>query len=71
MNSSFVGVTTPQPPIMRPNCAAPSGYRHNDNVARMNTSKSEAGAVLGSSKSQAKTKAAQNNGAKGGRPEGS
>ncbi len=71
MNSSFVGVTTPQPPIMRPNCAPVSGYRHADNAQRMNTSKSEAGAVLGSSKSAAKTKAAQSNGKEGGRPEGS
>jgi hypothetical protein len=45
--------------------------RHADNVARMNTGKSEAAAILGSSKSAAKTKAAQKNGAKGGRPEGS
>jgi hypothetical protein len=38
---------------------------------RHNTSKSEAGAVLGSSTSPAKAKAAQANGAKGGRPSGS
>lgn len=44
--------------------------RHADNV-RQNTSKSQAGAVLGSSKSGAKTAAAQENGKKGGRPAGS
>lgn len=56
---------------MRPNCLPVSGYRHADNAQRMNTSKSEAGAVLGSSKSAAKGKAAAANGAKGGRPQGS
>lgn len=45
--------------------------RHAENVLRMNTSKSEAGAVLGSSKSPAKAAAAQENGKKGGRPSGS
>lgn len=56
---------TPQPPIL---C---NGYRHADNVARMNTSKHEAAVVLGSSKSPAKAAAAQKNGKEGGRPEGS
>ncbi len=68
MNSPFTScttVTTPQQPIL---CA---GHRHADNVQRMNTSKHEAAVVLGSSTSPAKAKAAQSNGKKGGRPEGS
>lgn len=56
---------------MRPNCLPCSGYRHADNAQRMNTSKSEAGAVLGSSTSAAKAKTSAANGAKGGRPTGS
>jgi hypothetical protein len=47
--------------------------RHAQNVAynRMNVSKHEAAVALGSSKSEAKAAAAQKNGTKGGRPEGS
>ena len=45
--------------------------RHADNVARMNVSRSEAAAVLGSASGGDKAKAAQKNGAKGGRPVGS
>lgn len=45
--------------------------RHADNVTRMNMSKSQAGAVLGSSTSEKKAHAAQKNGEKGGRPKGS
>lgn len=44
---------------------------HAANVARMNTSKSQAAAILGSSTSAKKTEAAQANGEKGGRPKGS
>lgn len=47
--------------------------RHAQNVAanRMNVSKHDAAVALGSSKSEAKTAAAQKNGTKGGRPMGS
>ncbi len=47
--------------------------RHAANVAanRMNVSKHDAAVALGSSKSEAKTAAAQKNGTKGGRPMGS
>lgn len=47
--------------------------RHAQNVAanRMNVSKHDAAVALGSSKSEAKTAAAQKNGTKGGRPSGS
>ena len=38
---------------------------------RANTSKAQAAAILGSSTSAKKTEAAQENGAKGGRPKGS
>lgn len=48
-----------------------NSYRHADNAARMNTTKHQAAVVLGSSKSAAKTAAAQANGKQGGRPAGS
>lgn len=45
---------------------------HANNVARKNdVGKSKAAAILGSSRSPAKTAAAQSNGKKGGRPVGS
>lgn len=55
---------------------SPSEYfkgMHVANVARTNAEmgKSKAAAILGSSKSPAKTAAAQQNGKKGGRPPGS
>lgn len=61
----------------------PAGCRHSDNVARQNASLSKAGeslairhsptagSQLGSVHSNAKSDAAQANGAKGGRPVGS
>ena len=53
------------------NSTSPVGM-HAANVARANeTSKSKAAAILGSSRSPAKTAAAQVNGKKGGRPVGS
>lgn len=42
-----------------------------ETIVRHNTSKSQAGAVLGSSRSAAKKEAAQENGKAGGRPKGS
>lgn len=44
---------------------------HASNTRRDNTSKSQAAAILGSSTSAKKAKAAQENGEKGGRPKGS
>jgi hypothetical protein len=68
MNNPFASCSvrqTPQPPIL---C---NGYRHADNVQRMNTSRHEAAVVLGSATSAKKAAAAKANGKEGGRPEGS
>ena len=51
--------------------AEPAAGMHAANVARMNTTRKEAAAILGSATSAKKTAAAQSNGKKGGRPEGS
>lgn len=61
------------PPASGPAPSYTNVIRHSANVERMrvNTSRSEAAAIMGSATGGAKAKAAKKNGAKGGRPEGS
>ena len=56
---------------IQPIHALPALGMHAANAARMNTTRKEAASILGSATSAKKAAAAQANGKKGGRPEGS
>jgi len=64
----FCSVTTTSNP--RPNCGPATGYRHAENVERLNAKNPHA-VALGKMSSPEKAEAAAKNGAKGGRPVGS